>query len=223
MEVKYIEHLGSDQAIAQAARVSTVGENTSLEYAGLLNYLMRERHGSPWEMGVVKFYIKAPIFVFREFHRHRMASYNERSGRYSELKDEFWYPTPDRILVNSGTSAKPEFTGEPDIELHELVTDELYHAYSVAWGSYQKLLGEGVANEVARAVLPVGIYSEMYATMNLRSIFNFLSLRTHKPDAVHVSRPQREIEIIAEQMEEIVEGLFPVALETFNKYGRVAP
>ena len=223
MEVKYIEHLGSDQAIAQAARVSTVGENESTEYKGLLNYLMRERHGSPWEMAVVKFYIKAPIFVFREFHRHRMASYNERSGRYSELKDEFWYPTPDRILVNSGSSAKPEFTGEPDTELHYLVIGELYHAYEVAWDAYQKLLGAGVANEVARAVLPVGIYSEMYATMNLRSIFNFLSLRTHNPDAVHVSRPQREIEIIAEQMEKVVEGLFPVALETFNKYGRVAP
>ena len=223
MEVKYIEHLGSDRAIAQAARVSTVGENDSENYAGLLNYLMRERHGSPWEMAVVKFYIKAPIFVFREFHRHRMASYNERSGRYSELKDEFWYPTPDRILVNSGTSAKPEFTGEPDIELHELVMSELHNAYKVAWDAYQELLGAGVANEVARAVLPVGIYSEMYATMNLRSIFNFLSLRTHKPDAVHVSRPQREIEIIAEQMEKVVEELFPVALETFNKYGRVAP
>ena len=223
MEVKYIEHLGSDRAIAQAARVSTVGENDSENYAGLLNYLMRERHGSPWEMSVVKFYIKAPIFVFREFHRHRMASYNERSGRYSELSNEFWYPTSDRILVNSGTSAKPEFTGEPDTELHELVTSELDHAYEVAWDAYQKLLGAGVANEVARAVLPVGIYSEMYATMNLRSIFNFLSLRTHKPDAVHVSRPQREIEIIAEQMEGIVQELFPVAIETFNKYGRVAP
>lgn len=223
MEVKYIEHLGSDQAIAQAARVSTVGENTSLEYAGLLNYLMRERHGSPWEMAVVKFYIKAPIFVFREFHRHRMASYNERSGRYSELKDEFWYPTPDRILVNSGSSAKPEFTGEPDTELHSFVVEELQYAYHTAWQAYQSMLSIGVANEVARAVLPVGIYSEMYATMNLRSIFNFLSLRTRKPDAVHVSRPQREIEIIAEQMEGIVQELFPVALETFNKYGRVAP
>ena len=227
--VELIDSMGGDMSIVQAARVSVKGENSEYDVegsAGLINYLMKERHGSPFEHVTFKFYVKAPIFVFREFHRHRIASYNEISGRYAKLEPDFYIPSGDRPLVNSGSSARPEFEqtdGNATKLLHSVVDSELEYAYQVAWESYIRMLDAGVANEVARMCLPVGIFSEMYVTMNLRSLFNFLSLRTKRKDARHVSRPQREIEMVAEKMEIDIMNSCPVAHEAFNKHGRVAP
>lgn len=225
MTVELIDHMGGDHSIVRAARVSVKGANEIFEAekdAGLINYLARERHGSPFEHTAMTFYVKAPIFVFREYHRHRMASYNEMSGRYTELLPEFYIPASDRKLVNVGGSAKPEFTdGTP--EQHGDVLSSLATSYRVSWLEYQQMLQAGVANEVARMALPVGIYSQMYVTQNLRSIFNFLSLRTQREDATHVSRPQREIEMVAEQIETEVAKLFPIAYSAFVQHGRVAP
>lgn len=227
MTVRLIDSMGNDASIVQAARVSVLGENKQadvLEDGGqkLIRYLMREKHGSPFEHNSMKFFVAAPIFVFREFHRHRMASYNEVSGRYKVLEPNFYIPDGDRKLVNAGSSAKPEMVPGNLIQFRQM-EDAMFNAYEMAWHSYKKMIDAGIANEVARAVLPVGLYSEMYVTMNLRSIMNFLSLRTHVETAAHVSRPQREIEMVAEEMEKIVSRLFPIAMEEFNRFGRVAP
>ena len=230
VEVELIDHMGNDSAIVQAARVSTQGENEpeipewalSLPDAGLIGYLMRERHGSPFEHTSLKFYVKGPIFAFREFQRHRIASYNEMSGRYMELPPEFYIPSEGRKLVNVGKPSKPEFApGTP--EQYALMSDTTFDVYEHAWHAYQQMLAAGIANEVARQVLPLGIMSQMYVTMNLRAMFNFLSLRTQRENARHVSRPQAEISMMAEEMDRIVAMLFPVAYEKFEEYGRVAP
>lgn len=225
MFVELIDHMGDDMSIVQAAKVSVKGKNSEHDVegsAGLINYLMRERHGSPFEHNAMKFYVKAPIFVFREFHRHRIASYNEMSGRYTQLFPEFYIPAEDRPIINTGTSAKPEMAPGASWQ-YEKMCLAMRRGFMAAWTEYEELLDLGVANELAREVLPVGVYSQMYVTMNLRSIFNFLSLRTKRTDARHISRPQREIEMVAEKMEIEVMNHFPIAHAAFNKHGRVAP
>lgn len=230
VDVRLIDHMGNDAAIVQAARVSTQGDNEpeipewalSLPDEGLIGYLMRERHGSPFEHTSLKFYVKGPIFAFREFQRHRIASYNEMSGRYMELPPEFYIPSEGRPLINAGKPSKPEMVpGTP--EQYELMYDSSMAVYELAWEKYKLMLAGGIANEIAREVLPLGIMSQMYVTMNLRAMFNFLSLRTQRENARHVSRPQIEISMMAEEMDRIVANLFPVAYDKFEMYGRVAP
>jgi thymidylate synthase (FAD) len=230
--VRRIDSMGGDHSIVRAARVSvSTGEivvNTEdLEEIkrnnGLINYLMREKHGSPFEQNSMTFYVKAPIFVFREFHRHRAGfSYNEMSGRYTKLLPEFWVPSKDRPLQNIGTSAKPEMA-PLSLEAWQEGVELLTEGYENDWRIYERLLDLGWANEAARAKLPVALYSQMYVTLNLRAAFNFLSLRTHEPEAAHVSRPQKEIEDVAREMEKHIAQLFPVAYKCFNNHGRVAP
>ena len=218
-----------------AARVSTQGEQT-LESAaaaadasedekkskGLINYLMRDRHGSPFEHTSVTFYVQAPIFVFREFMRHRIASYNEESGRYKELEPTFYVPAPERKLIQIGKVGAYEFVeGSRD---QFLVTDEsIKDGCIFAYEKYTEMLNAGVAREVARAVLPVTTYSSMFVTMNARSLMNFLSLRTSREGTLFPSFPQREIEMVAEKMEEFFAEKMPITYATFNKNGRVAP
>lgn len=223
--VELVDAMGGDLSVARSAQVSLKGQNDPDpdKMKGLIHYLMREKHGSPFEHNAFTFYIKAPIFVFREFHRHRIGwSYNEMSGRYTKLLPEFYVPNALRPLVNVGTSAKPEFAPGEDEQYH---TVEAYtqNLYSFAWDAYETMLDEGVANEVARTVLPVGIYSQMYATANARSIMAFLSLRTKDERATHYSRPQHEIELVARQIEAIFAERFPITYEAYNEYGRVAP
>lgn len=227
VEVKLRDHMGGDAAIVAAARASVDDwtedvDMDSKSNIGLINYLMREKHGSPFEHNSMTFWVKAPIFVFREIHRHRMASYNEMSGRYTELPGEFYIPSPDRNLINVGSSAKPEMA-PGDHHQYMIMWDAHMKAYEVCWEQYHRQLDAGIAKEVARDVLPVGLYSQMVMTVNLRSAFNFLSLRTQVESAQHISRPQREIEMVAEQIEGEIALLFPVAYRMFNKHGRVAP
>lgn len=230
--VRRIDSMGGDHSIVRAARVSVstgeiVVDTEDLEEIkrnnGLINYLMREKHGSPFEQNSMTFYVKAPIFVFREFHRHRAGfSYNEMSGRYTKLLPEFWIPSKDRPLQNVGTSAKPEMA-PLSLEAWREGVELLTEGYENDWRIYERLLELGWANEAARAKLPVALYSQMYVTLNLRAAFNFLSLRTHEPEAAHVSRPQKEIEDVAREMEKHIAQLFPVAYKCFNNHGRVAP
>jgi thymidylate synthase (FAD) len=230
VEVTLSASVGSDTSIVQAARVSVVGENELLldseitaRDKGLIAYLAREKHGSPFEHNSMTFYVKAPIFVFREFMRHRVGfSYNELSGRYAKLPAEFYVPNADRPLVNAGSSSKPELV-PGDEDQYKAVTDAHDYAYQAAWTAYQNMLDAGIANEVARSVLPVGTYSQMYVTCNARSLMSFLSLRTHDKSAVHVSRPQLEIEMVARKMEAIFAEQFPITYAEFVKNGRVAP
>ena len=187
MTVELVRSSASDADVLFAARVSTQGEQT-LEAAaagteatardrGLINYLMRDRHGSPFEHNSMTFYVQAPIFVFREFMRHRIASYNEESGRYRELNPVFYVPGADRNLVQVGKPGAYDFLpGTP--EQTALVEAESRRVSTEAFEAYQRMLDAGVAREVARIVLPLNIYSSMYVTMNARSLMNFLSLRT---------------------------------------------
>jgi thymidylate synthase (FAD) len=230
--VELVRANASDADVLFAARVSTQGEQT-LESAqdetldtsrskGLINYLMRDRHGSPFEHNSMTFYVQAPIFVFREFMRHRMASYNEESGRYRELNPVFYVPGPSRNLIQVGKAGAYDFLpGTP--EQTALVDAEVRASCEAAYASYQRMLDAGVAREVARIVLPVTIYSSMYVTMNARSLMNFLSLRTKREGTHFPSFPQREIEMVAEKMEDFWVDLMPLTSETFNANGRVAP
>ncbi len=229
VSVELVRASAADADVLFAARVSTKGEQ-SLEdvgadasrSAGLINYLMRDRHGSPFEHNSMTFYVQAPIFVFREFMRHRIASYNEESGRYRELRPVFYVPGPDRRLVQVGKPGAYDF--EPGTELqHEIADREIKASCTQAYEAYQRMLAAGIAREVARAVLPVTIYSSMYVTMNARALMNFLSLRTKREGTHFPSFPQREIEMVAEKMEDAWAQLMPLTYAAFNAAGRVAP
>ena len=230
--VELVRSSAHDSDVLFAARVSTLGEQTleaaaSAEQAGardkgLINYLMRDRHGSPFEHNSMTFYVQAPIFVFREFMRHRIASYNEESGRYRELRPVFYVPGPERNLIQQGKPGAYEFVpGTP--EQHEIVVAATKEAATVAYAAYQRMLDAGVAREVARGVLPVATYSSMYVTMNARSLMNFLSLRTKRDGTHFPSFPQREIEMVAEAMETLWARLMPMTSAAFDENGRVAP
>lgn len=232
MTVELVRASADDADVLFAARVSTQGEKTLDAAAagtgatdrdrGLINYLMRDRHGSPFEHNSMTFYVQAPIFVFREFMRHRIASYNEESGRYRELRPVFYVPGPERNLVQVGKPGAYEFLpGSP--EQTALADAEVRAVCEAAYASYQRMLDAGIAREVARIVLPVTIYSSMYVTMNARSLMNFLSLRTKREGTHFPSFPQREIEMAAEQMEQHFAQLMPLTYDTFNANGRVAP
>ncbi len=220
--VKLIQSMASDDAVVMAARVSTGAEADEKRDKGLINYLMRDRHGSPFEHNAFTFYIEAPIFVFREFMRHRIASYNEESGRYKELSPVFYVPGPDRKLKQVGKPGAYVFE-DGDYDQKVMVPAEVMRVNTEAYKAYQRMLDKGIAREVARVVLPVNTYSSMYVTMNARSLMNFLSLRTTREGTHFPSFPQREIEMVAEQMEEFFAEKMPVTYETFNKNGRVAP
>ena len=233
--VELVRASAADSDVLFAARVSTQGEQT-LESAaaatdasedekrskGLINYLMRDRHGSPFEHNSMTFYVQAPIFVFREFMRHRIASYNEESGRYKELAPVFYVPGPDRNLIQVGKAGHYEFL-PGTAEQVALVEQETRTTSTQAYESYKRMLEAGVAREVARIVLPVNTYSSMYVTMNARALMNFLSLRTKREGTHFPSFPQREIEMCAEKMEEFFAELMPYTYEAFNQHGRVAP
>ncbi len=229
MTVELIKHSASDADVIWAARVSTRGEQSLAEIsadpersAGLINFLMRDRHGTPFEHSSMTFYVQAPIFVFREFMRHRTFSYNEESGRYRTLAPVFYLPGPDRPLVQTGKPGAYRFTAGT-AEQHALVTGATRAACLQAYAAYQRMLAAGVAREVARTVLPVGLYSSMYATCNARALMNFLALRTRHPDAAFPSSPQREIELVAGQMEAAWARLMPLTHAAFSRNGRVCP
>jgi thymidylate synthase (FAD) len=223
MTVELMGYMASDSAVTMAARVSTgAAETTPEKEAGLINYLMRERHGSPFEHNAFTFYIEAPIFVFREFQRHRIASYNEESARYKQLEPVFYVPNLDRKLIQTGKVGAYVFE-LGDLSQLSTVYRQTYEANQAAYDAYEDMLDSGIAREVARGVLPVNIYSSMYVTMNARSLMNFLSLRTISEGSHFPSYPQREIEMVAEKMEEIFAKLMPLTYEAFNKNGRVAP
>ena len=227
--VELVRSAARDADVLFAARVSTQGEQTldqidqdASRSQGLINFLMRDRHGSPFEHNSMTFYVQAPIFVFREFMRHRIASYNEESGRYRELRPVFYVPSAERKLVQQGKPGAYEFV-DGSAEQYQIVVDATRAACIKSYEAYQQMLDAGVAREVARGVLPVATYSSMYVTMNARSLMNFLSLRTKREDSSFPSYPQREIEMVAEQMEAAWAELMPLTYAAFNANGRVSP
>ena len=233
--VRLVQQMGGDHMVVAAAKVSTCGDD-ALKFAspesaeantGLINYLMAHRHGTPFEHASMTFFVRAPIFVWREWHRHRIGfSYNEESGRYKKLDPLFWIPDRERKLVPAPdhTSARPKFQRLADDDpKYRDICDVLRHSYFASYRAYEHLLDRGVAKEVARACLPVGIYSSCWVTCNPRSLMAFLSLRTHDEAATFISYPQAEIECAARAAEQIFAEGWPLTYAAFVKHGRVAP
>ena len=226
MTVDLIDSMGNDDSVIRSAKVSTMTDTTvdDMSAAGkekFIDFLVANRHGSPFEHVLFTFRIEAPIFVWREFQRHRHAAYSEQSARYTELKPVFYIPDRGRNLVQVGKPGEYLFTqGDPSqVQSTDwALTGVSAHAYS----EYRYLLERGIAREVARMVLPLNIYSTAYVTMNLRSLTNFLSLRRNVEGQTFPSFPQREIEMVAELMEDHADSIVPITLEAFRRNGRVA-
>lgn len=214
--------MGGDHTVVMAARVSSGSEaGDPTRDKGLINYLMRDRHGSPFESGLFTFYIESPIFVFREFMRHRIASYNEESGRYKQLQPVFYIPNETRKLIQIGKPGAYTFE-QGTREQFELTQEAIKESSLNAYTNYVNMLNAGVAREVARVVLPLNIYSSMYVTMNARSLMNFLSLRSQE-QGTFPSFPQQEISDVASQMETIFQEVMPETHAAFILHGRVSP
>lgn len=225
MTVELVDSMGGDDSIVRAMLVSTQGaESLEAEASyGRINFLMKNRHGTPFEHGAMTFYVEAPIFVFREFHRHRIGwSYNEMSGRYKELPPTFYVPGSDRPLVQEGKPGAYVFV-PGTVAQHHSTASALCHVYGEAYFNYEGMLANGIAKEVARACLPVGLYTAMFATCNPRSMMAFLSLRTKHESAKFPSYPMREIEMVAEGLEEHFARLYPLTYKAFCENGRVSP
>lgn len=210
--------MGNDLDILNNARVSFDSHETELDDRGrgVLNFLMRERHGSPWEAVVFRFVVRAPIFVNREWFRHRIGSFNEESLRYSPAKAEYYVPAREDIREQRGKPGNYTFEPITNEYILDEVEDHFKTVHKQAIASYNHMIDLGVARELARDVLPVGMFSTFVWTVNMRALFNFLSLRNH-PHAL------LEIRRYAEAVEELATEASPYALELFNRHGRVSP
>lgn len=209
--IRLIDHMGSDLSIVRNARVSYDAEWRTGEDAGkdekLISFLYKNGHNTPFESATVTFEIKAPIFVFRQWHRHRTQSYNELSARYKELPEEFYIPEIDQITTQSSDN-KQMRTNEIN-EHADYIRRKIMRQNELSFKAYHKMLALGCPREIARSVLPVGTYSHMFATMNLHNLFRFLSERLH-PHA------QYEIRVYAQAILKLIEPLYPVCVKAFK-------
>lgn len=220
-DVTLIDSMGDDQRICNAARVSTQGAESygTDESKGLLNFLMTNRHMSPFEHANATFLISTTIFVWREFMRHRTFSYNEESGRYKQLDPVFYIPNETRNLIQTGKTGAYNFL-PGDKEQYEMMSAGHKDISKLSYMNYERQLRFGIAKEVARMTLPVNIYSSAYVTGNIRNWMQFLSLRTKNYLAKIPSFPQKEINMVADQIENELIKFFPATFDTFNKNGR---
>jgi thymidylate synthase (FAD) len=244
IQVRLIQKVGGDHMVVAAAKVSTSGEaaaefsrpETAVENFGLINYLMKFRHGTPFEHSSLTFFVHAPIFVWREWHRHRIGfSYNEESGRYKTLDPVFYMPPTSRPMfkVDDWKPGRPKFlryheTGTMDNQIaaeakYLRLVDNFKGVYELAYSKYLDNLAMGFDPGLARVCLPVGIYSSCWVTCNPRSLMAFLSLRTHDPDAKYVSYPLYEIEAAARVAEKTLAQGWPLTYKAFVENGRVGP
>jgi len=206
--VRYIDHMGDDKRILEAARVSYKSSSKGEENdRKLLRYLWKNKHTSPFEMCCVTLNIKMPIFVMRQYVRHRTQSINEVSARYTELPDEFYIP---EVWRKQSTTNKQGSEESKEIS-QSLMTEHLEESYKESYRHYQCLLHGGVAKEMARLVLPVGIYTEIYATWNLRNLLHFTMLR----DDPHA---QWEHQQYGKAIKSILQSLFPWTMEAYEDF-----
>lgn len=229
MSVKFTSDIGvellwtnfSDDIPIIAARTSTKGGDATSEAGrGLLRALIRDHHGVPFEHMTMTVRIHAPIFVMRQIVKHRAGvSFSEESGRYRELEPVFYVPDINRPLKQVGKPMEYKFSEDEDVS-RKSVDWFIKSSNAEAWDSYQDLLNAGVTREIARAVLPVNIYSTAVVTFNARSLMHFLSLRTSNTGKSH---PQAEVEMVAKQIEELFSTHAPLTHESFTEFGRVAP
>ena len=218
---RLVDYMGSDLAISRAARVSYDAPPRE-EDTKLIRYLMQNHHTSPFEAVVFTFEIKAPIFVFRQWHRHRTWSYNELSARYAELPEEFYVPDPKVMGQQSASSKQARDLGEFDPILHTIpedregpavhytATDLMGSSNEDAFSLYHKMLEAEIPRELARSVLPLSTYSRMFATVDLHNLFHFLRLRLHK-------HSQYEIRVYARALLDLITTVCPIASEAFTE------
>lgn len=209
--------LADDLSVANSARVSFNTKITQMDEAdaGLVRFLMKNRHGTPFEHNLFRFHVKAPIFIAREWFRHRIGSFNEWSARYSQLEPEFYIPALADVRTQVGKPGAYSYVTMPEEQAQEFIFDlerESYRAYEF----YLKAIRNGVAKELAREHLPVNIYTQWYWSVNARSLMNFLNLR-------NAETAQREIWRYAIVVEEIFKSQMPITAETFIANGRIAP
>src|SRR6266700_5646817 len=207
----------TDLSVVNGARVSFLQMKDAMDAKdeGLIRFLMREGHASPFEHNLFRFHIRCPMAVAREWMRHRWSSFNEHSLRYSSAIDDFYVPAAEQVRTQVGKPGSYRF--EPlGAEAAAHVQDLLAKQYQEAWNRYQELLELGVARELARLVLPVGIYTEFYWSVNARSLMNFVALRNAEP-------AMWEIHQYAGVVEDFFAALMPVTHAAFVEFGRKAP
>lgn len=210
--VRLVDYLGGDERIVQAARVSYgKGTKSFRQDKGLINYLLRKGHTSPFEQVILTYHVKMPIFVARQWIRHRTAHLNEISGRYSVLRDEFYLPSPDDINLQSKGNKQGRSDEEVSEDVKERVLEMLNTGQKNAYEDYEKLLGMDIARELARINLPVSVYTEMYWQMDLHNLFHFLELRTD-------THAQKEIRDLATVVGYLASRVAPLAYEAFEDY-----
>jgi thymidylate synthase (FAD) len=209
--------MADDLSVVNAARVSFARHKDAMDASdeGLIRFLLRERHGTPFEHNSFRFHIRCPIFVAREWFRHRIGSFNEFSMRYAKATDDFYVPAPEDVRTQVGKPGAYTFeTVEP--ELASSTRETFESVYRTAYAAYEELVEAGVAREIARCVLPVGAYTEFFWTVNARALMNFVSLRAS-------DTAQREIRRYAEAVESFLAEQMPVTYEAFVANDRTAP
>lgn len=210
--VRLVDYMGGDSRIVQAARVS-YGEGTTTfrRDRALIRYLMEHQHTSPFEQVVLTFHAKMPIFVARQWIRHRTARVNEVSGRYSVMRDEFYVPEPESVRFQSQTDRQGSSEEEVPAELRTKVLDILRRDQSSLYAGYQEMLDDNIARELARINLPLSLYTEWYWQIDLHNLFHFLQLRVDE-------HAQWEIRQYANRMAEMTKAVAPVAHEAFEDF-----
>ena len=207
-EVAIINWMGSDDTIADAARVSyQKGTSKTSNNPQLIRYLLRHKHTSPFEMAQVQLYIKAPLFVMRQWMRHRTWSYNEVSGRYSEMVCQSYVPETDLMTTQDqkNRQARTETIIPAAVEIH----DKLSHRQQELYADYQYCLENGLARELSRINLPLALYTEVVASVDLHNLLHFLSLRL-------TAHAQYEIRVYAEAIAEMLVEIFPAVMQAWN-------
>ena len=215
--VRLDEAMADDLSVVNGARVSFARRKTEMDESdeALIRFLMRDRHGSPFEHNAFRFHIRCPIFVAREWFRHRIGSFNEFSLRYAKATDDFYVPAVEDVRAQVGKPGAYSF--EPvDEALAEHTRERLQAVYETAYATYEELVEAGVARELARSVLPVGAYTQFYWTVNARALMNFVSLR-------NAEFAQLEIRRYAQAVETFLAERMPVTYAAFVENGRTAP
>jgi len=211
--VRLVDYLGGDQRIVDAARVSYSGKEvkTFRRNKELINYLLKNHHTSPFEQVQLTFHVKLPIFVARQWIRHRTARVNEISGRYSVLRDEFYVPSPDAVRFQSKRNRQGGDDEEVPPETREQVLKTIMSEQESLYKSYEGRVEKDIARELARINLPLSIYTEWYWQIDLHNLFHFLKLRLDW-------HAQYEIRCYAEKMLEIARAVAPIAVDAFEEY-----
>jgi len=210
--VRLVDYLGNDSRIVSAARVSYgKGTKTYREDKGLINYLLRNDHTSPFEQVVMTFHVKLPIFVARQWIRHRTARVNEISGRYSVMKSEFYLPSTTDIAFQSENNKQGRATTKVPPKLQKQVLSILEKYQKELYGKYEELLEFNIARELARINLPLSLYTEWYWQIDLHNLFHFLALRLD-------AHAQMEIRAYAEVIDKIGKTVCPIAFEAFEDH-----